>query len=144
MFDLRVEIYRKLVLEEEKSKFEESIEERVKLKNQEVNFPITSEQKKFNDFLKQIKEEQKNIGIVWFKRKFNYEKPDKMLEYLHSSKTTDDYDRATSLTKGSFTDFKDVVEDMSERDENNMGIKIFDIVDKILEFALEERKQGGQ
>ena len=30
---------------------------------------------------------------------------------------------------------------MSESDEKNMGIKIFKIVDKILEFASKERKQ---
>ena len=34
LFHLRVEIYKKLVLEEENSKFEKSIGERVKLKNQ--------------------------------------------------------------------------------------------------------------
>ena len=33
LFDLRIEIYKKLVLEEENSKFEKSIGETVKLKN---------------------------------------------------------------------------------------------------------------
>ena len=40
----------------------------------------TPEQKEFNDFLEQIKEEQKNIDINWFKKFFNYETPDKMLK----------------------------------------------------------------
>ena len=54
LLDLRVEIYKKLVLEEETLKFEQSVGERVKLKNQVVNLPATSEQKEFNNFLEQI------------------------------------------------------------------------------------------
>ena len=61
LFNLRVEIYKKLVLEEENSEFEKSIGETVKLKNQKDNFSETPEQKQFNDFLQQIKEEQKHI-----------------------------------------------------------------------------------
>ena len=45
---------KKLVLEEETLKFEESVGERVKLKNQVVNLPATSEQKEFNNFLEKI------------------------------------------------------------------------------------------
>ena len=101
----------------------------------------TSEQKEFNDFLQWIKERQKNIDMNLFKKEFDYETPEKMLEYLHSLETTDDYNQATSLIEESFTDFKNMVEDMSESDEKNMGIKIFKIVDKILEFASKERKQ---
>ena len=37
LFDLRVEIYKKLVLEEENLKFEKSVGETVKLKNQKDN-----------------------------------------------------------------------------------------------------------
>ena len=32
-----------------------------------------------------------------FKKEFNYETPNKILEYLHSLKTTDDYNQATSI-----------------------------------------------
>ena len=134
LVDLRVEIYKKLVLEEENSEFEESVGERVMLKNQRVNFPATPERKEFNNFLKQIKEEQKNIDIVWFKNEFNYEMPNKMLEYLHGLKRTEDCNQATSIIEESFTDFKDMVEDMSESDEKNKEIKILNIVDKILNF----------
>ena len=44
LFDLKVEIYKKLVLKEENLKFEESVEERVKLKDQGLHLPATSEQ----------------------------------------------------------------------------------------------------
>ena len=60
-----------MILVEENLKFEESVEERVKLKNERVNLPATTEQKEFNKFLQQIKEEQKNIDINLFKNIFN-------------------------------------------------------------------------
>ena len=52
-----------------------------------------------------------------FKNGFNYEMPNKMLECLHSLKTTDNYNQATSIIEESFTDFKNAVEDISESDE---------------------------
>ena len=67
----------------------------------------TPEQKEFNDFLEQIKEEQKNIDINRFKNVFNYETPGKMQKYLHSLETTDNYNQTTSLIEENFTDFKD-------------------------------------
>ena len=123
LFDLRVKIYKKLVLEEENSKFKKSIGEAVKLKNQKDNLSETPEQKEFNDFLEQIKEEQKNIDINSFKNVFNYETPDKMLKYLHSLETTDDYNQATSLSEESFTNFEDEVEIMTEGDKKKQGNK---------------------
>ena len=105
MFDLRVEIYKKLVLEKQENlKFQKNIEQTVKLKNQKDNFSETPEQKNFNDFLEQIKEEQKNININWFKNVFNYKTPDEMLKYLHSLETIYDYNKAAS-----FPDFEDEV-----------------------------------
>ena len=50
LFDLRVEVYKTLDLEEESLKFEKSIGETVKLKNQKDNFSETPEQKEFNGF----------------------------------------------------------------------------------------------
>ena len=51
LFDLWVEIYKKVILEEENLKLEESVGERVKFKNQKVNLSATTEQKEFNNFL---------------------------------------------------------------------------------------------
>ena len=140
LFDLRVEIYKKLVFEEENLKFEKSIGETVKLKNQKDNLSETPEQKEFNDFLEQIKEEQKNIDINWFKNVFNYKTPDEMLKYLPSLKTTDNYNQATSLIEENFTDFKDEVEIMSEGDKKNKGVKILNIIENIVNFTLKEQK----
>ena len=94
LFNLKVEIYKKLVLEVENSKFEKSIGETVKTKNQKDNLSETLEQKEFNTFLEQIKREQKNIDTNSFK---NYETPDKMPKYLLNLETSDDDNQATSL-----------------------------------------------
>ena len=59
LLDLRVEIYKKLILEEENLKFEKSIGETLELKNQKDTLSETPEQKEFKKFLEQIIEEQK-------------------------------------------------------------------------------------
>ena len=58
MFDLGVEIYKKSVLEEENLKFEKSVGETVKLKNQKDNLSETLEQK---EFIKYIENKSKTI-----------------------------------------------------------------------------------
>ena len=79
----------------------------------------TSKQKQFNDFLEKIKEEKKNKDIISFKNLFNYETPDKMLKYLHSLETTNDYNQAASLIEESFPDFGDKVKIMSKGNRKN-------------------------
>ena len=94
-----------MVIEEENSKFEKSIREAVKLKNQKDNLSKIPEWKEFSDFLKRFKEEQKNIDMNLFKNVFNYETPDEMWEYLDSLKKIDNYNQETFLIEESFTDF---------------------------------------
>ena len=144
LFDLRIEIYIKLFFEEKNLKFEKSIGETVKLKNQKDNLSEVPEQKEFNDFFKQIKEEHKNIDMNLFKNVFNYEMPDEMLKYLHSLKKIDNYNQKASLIEESLIDFKDEVEIMSKSDKKNKRIKILEVVDNILNFTLIERKKIGQ
>ena len=62
-----------------KKKIEERVGERVTLKNQGLNLPAASKQKEFNNFLQQIKEEQRNIDMNLFKNIFDYETPDEIL-----------------------------------------------------------------
>ena len=61
-----------------------------------------------------------------------------MPEYLCSLKTIDDYNQETSLIEESFTDFKNMVEVMSEGSQKNKGTKISNIVDKILNVTLKK------
>ena len=86
LFDLRVEIDKKLVLEEENLKFGKSIGETLKLKNQKDNLSETPEQKEFNDFLEQIKEEQKTIDMNLFKEYFDFEVPTTLAKKLLETK----------------------------------------------------------
>ena len=51
LFDLKVEIYKKLVLEEENLEFEKSIGETVKIKNHKDNLSETPEQKEFIKYI---------------------------------------------------------------------------------------------
>ena len=67
------------------------------------------EQKKFNNFLEKIKQKQKNINMSLFEEYFNYKSPDKMLKYVHSLETTDDYNKVKSLIDKSFINFGDKV-----------------------------------
>ena len=121
LLDLRVEIYKKLILEEENLKFEKSIGKTLELKNQKDNLSETPKQEEFRNFLEQIKEEQENIDMKSFKNVFNYKTLHKMLEYIHRLKKIDDYNQATSLIEECFTDFKDEVEIMSKGDKKKQG-----------------------
>ena len=80
MFDLRVEIYKKLVLEEENLKFEKSVGETVKLKNQIDNLPETPEQKEFIEY---IENKSKTINYNLFKEYFNFESPTVLTKQLY-------------------------------------------------------------
>ena len=125
-----------------KPKIEETIAERVKLKNQKNNLSETPIQKKFNNFLKQIKEEQKNIDINLFKNVFNYESSDKMLKYLHNLKITDDHNKAGSLIDESFINFVEEVRYKLKGDKKDKGSIILNIVNDILNFTSKEQKPG--
>ena len=115
-----VEIYKKLVFGEKNLKPEKIIEETVKLKNQKDNLFETPEQKEFNNFQRRLKKNKKNIDIYLFKNAFNYELPYKMLKYLHSLETIDDYNKAISLIDKSFGDR---VRIMSKGDKKRQGNK---------------------
>ena len=61
--------------------------------DQQPDILDTPEQKIFNDFLSQIKEEQKNINMGLFEEVFGYDTPGKMLQTLHSLKRNDSYNQ---------------------------------------------------
>ena len=78
------------------------------------------EQKKFNNFLEKIKQKQKNINMSLFEEYFNYKSPDKMLKYVHSLETTDDYNKVKSLIDKSFINFGDKVKVFQEAIKKTM------------------------
>ena len=77
-----------------------------------------------------------------FKNLFNYESPDKMLKYLHSLETIDDYNKVASLIDEGFINFGDKVRYELRGDKKDKGSIILNIVDNILNFTLKEQKSG--
>ena len=83
LFDLRVEIYKKLVFEEENLKFEKSIGETVKLKNQKDNLSGTPEQKEFIEY---FENKSKTIDYNLFKEYFNFKVRSALAKKLYQTK----------------------------------------------------------
>ena len=111
--------------------------------NQHPDILDTPKQKGFNDFLSQIKEKQKNIGINLFEEVFGYDTTDKMLQTLHSLERVDSYNEEAFSIEDMVVRFGDRVKKIPECAEKNEGKKILKIVSKILDFNLNERKQRG-
>ena len=112
--------------------------------NQHPDILYTPKQKGFNDFLSQIKEKQKNIGINLFEEVFGYDTTDKMLQTLHSLERVDSYNQEVFSIENMVIKLGDKIKRMPEGTEKNEGKKILKIVSKILDFNLNKRKQRGQ
>ena len=111
LFDLRVEIYKKLVLEEENLKFEKSIGETVKLKNQKDNFSETPEQK---DFIEYIENKSKTINYNLFKEYFNFEPSTVLTKQLYKIKNKKENNELVELIRVRWSNLIDEIEKMSE------------------------------
>ena len=144
LFDLRVEIYKKLVLEEENLKFEKSVGDTVKFKHQKDNLSETLEQKEFNNSLEQIKEEQKAIDMNLFKDYFDHVAPTVLVKTLFETKDINKNNELVKLIKVIWSNLKDEATKMSkEKIENKKTGKILKIVEEIVIFNRENKKQQG-
>ena len=94
--------------------------------------------------MSQLKEEQRNIDMSLFEEVFGYGTPDKILRTLHSLKRIDSYNQKALPIEDIIVRFGDKVIKMSEGAEKIKGKKILKIVNKILDFNLNERNQRGQ
>ena len=83
LFDLRVEVYKKLVIEEENLKFEKSVGETVNLKNQKDILSETPQQKEFIEY---IENKSKTIVYNLFKNYFDFSVPSALLKQLYKTK----------------------------------------------------------
>ena len=138
LFDLRVEIYKKLVLEEENLKFEKSIGETVKLKNQKDNFSETPEQKKFIEY---VENKSKTIDYNLFKEYFNFKVRSALAKNYIRRKIKNNND-LVELIKIRWSNLKDEIEKMSEDEkETEKPDKILKIVEEILIFNRKNREQ---
>ena len=135
LFDLRVEIYKKLVLEEENLESEKSIGETVKLQNQKNNFSETPEQKEFIEY---IENKPKTIDYNLFKEYFNFKVPSALVKKLYETKDKKKNNDLVELIKIRWSNLKDEIEKMSQDEkETEKPDKILEIVEEILIFNRE-------
>ena len=80
--------------------------------DQQLRILGTPEQTKFNDFLEQIKEDQKNIDMRLSSKYFPYRRSDKMVYVLYDSKSKADNTNETNLIDASFDYFAKKVKEM--------------------------------
>ena len=105
----------------------------------------TSEETKSNDFLKQVKEEKRNMDMDLFGEQFGYKTPDEMLQTFKNLKNRADNNFSeANLTECSSERFGNRVKKMTENVYKNEGKKILRIINKILDFNFNEQKQKGQ
>ena len=82
--------------------------------DQRANISDTHEQRRFDDFLQQIKERQKYIGMKLFDKYFSYRTSDEMLQDLCDSKSkVDNHDKLVLI----YCNFDYIVE-RAENGEN--------------------------
>ena len=137
LFDLRVEIYKKLVLEEENLESEKSIGETVKLQNQKNNFSETPEQKEFIEY---IENKPKTIDYNLFKEYFNFKVPSALVKKLYETKDKKKNNDLVELIKIRWSNLKDEIEKMSQDEkETEKPDKILEIVEEILIFNRKNR-----
>ena len=129
MFNLRVEIYKKLVLEEENLKFEKSVGDTVKLKNQKDNLSETPEQKKIIEY---IENKSKTIDYNLFKEYFDFEVPTVLAKKLYKTKDEKKNNDLVELIKIRWSNSKDEIEQMSKDEkEAKKPDKILEIVEEV-------------
>ena len=85
-----------MVLEEENLKFEKSIAETVKLKNQKDNFSETPEQKNFIEY---IEDKSKTINYNLFKEYFNVATPPFLAKQIFETKNKNKSSEYVELTE---------------------------------------------
>ena len=130
-----------MVLEEENLKFEKSIAETVKLKNQKDNFSETPEQKNFIEY---IEDESKTINYNLFKEYFNVATPPFLAKQIFETKNKNKSSEYVELTEVKWSNLKDEIEKMSKEEiEIQKPDKILKIVEETLNFNKRIQKESG-
>ena len=139
LFNLRVEIYKKLALEEENPEFEKSIGETVKLKNKNDNLSETPEEKKFIEY---IDNKSKTINYKLFKEYFNFKVPSDLAKKLFETKDKKRNNELVELIRVRWSNLQEEIEQMSEDEkETEKTDKTLEILEEILIFN--RKKQSG-
>ena len=141
LFNLRVEIYKKLALEEENPEFEKSIGETVKLKNQNDNLSETPEEKKFIEY---IDNKSKTINYKLFKEYFNFKVPSDLAKKLFETKDKKRNNELVELIRVRWSNLQEEIEQMSEDEkETEKTDKTLEILEEILIFNRKKQSGGG-
>ena len=127
MFDLRVEIRKKLVLKEG-LKSKKSIGETLKLKNQKDNLSETPEEKEFIEY---IENKSKTIDYDLIKEYFNFKVPRALAKKKLGTKDKKKNNELVELIRVRWSNLQDEIEKMSEDKKPD---KILEIVEEILVF----------
>ena len=121
--DLKIEYYRSL----KNGLKTDSIDQR-------PNILDTPEQRRFNEFLQKIEEEQKYVNMKLFDKYYPYGRPDEMLQDLNDSKSiVDNGDKLVLLDK-SFDYIADKAKKMPPSTNKNKFVKILNVANEILKF----------
>ena len=102
--------------------------------DQQLDILDTTEPRRFNDFLSQIKEEQKNTDRKSFEKYFSDRKPDEMAQDLFDSKSKLDNHEKLVLIHESFDNIADKVNKLPASTNKHEFVKILKIVSKFLAF----------
>ena len=141
LFHLRIEIYKKLIIKEENLKFEKSIGETVKLKNQKDNFSEIPEQKEFIEY---IENKSKTIDYNLFKDYLSFSVPTALPKKLFETKNKKENNELVKLIRVRWSNLKDEIDKMSEDEkETEKTDKILEIVKEIFIFNRENQEQQG-
>ena len=93
----------------------------------------TPEQKKINDFLEQIKEEQKTIIMNLFREYFNFDRPTDLANKLFETKNKKKKNEFVEEIKVRWSNLKDEIKKMLEDEkEIEKSKKILDIVEETI------------
>ena len=102
--------------------------------DQQLDILDTTEPRRFNDFLSQIKEEQKNTDRKSFEKYFSDRKSDEMAQDLFDSKSKLDNHEKLVLIHESFDNTADKVNKLPPSTNKHEFVKILKIVSKFLAF----------
>ena len=102
--------------------------------DQRPNILDTPEQRRFNEFLQQIEEEQKYVNMKLFDKYYPYGRPDEMLQDLNDSKSIVDNGDKLVLIDKSFDYIADKAKKMPPSTNKNKFVKILNIVNEILKL----------
>ena len=102
--------------------------------DQRPNILDTPEQRRFNEFLQQIEEEQKYVNMKLFDKYYPYGRPDEMFQDLNDSKSIVVNGDKLVLVDKSFDYIADKAKKIPPSTNKNKFVKILNLVNEVLKL----------